>query len=255
MTTPVIVIGMHRSGTSLVARALHSSGVNMGLRQSPNAESLAFRRLNEQLLAATGGSWFEVDPARAAVQLGASRRGLVDRAAAALERTRRRHGVAEPWGFKDPRTTLLIPVWAEVFAEARWIYLLRNGIDVALSLNRRAQQQAASPRKRFFGRYFFSADLLSPQACLQLWADYVDAYQKDVTAIAPDQLLEVRYEDLLTDAEGELRRILRHAGASEAIIPELAAAIAPPDHPAIDAGLLQQLGSHPKLAELGYEIK
>jgi hypothetical protein len=69
---PVIVIGMHRSGTSLVAGMLAQLGVYMGPIQLPAAEAgerneglftsgyaeaEELHVLNERLLARAGGSW------------------------------------------------------------------------------------------------------------------------------------------------------------------------------------------------------
>ena len=50
---PVILVGMHRSGTSLLCRLLDGLGVHMGADQGRmNAESLHFRALNERALRA-----------------------------------------------------------------------------------------------------------------------------------------------------------------------------------------------------------
>src|SRR6185312_10633330 len=72
---PLVVIGMHRSGTSLAAAMLSDMGVYMGpasgepdgipgeqFLRDGYAEAVAFRDLNEQLLAAAGASWSCPEP-------------------------------------------------------------------------------------------------------------------------------------------------------------------------------------------------
>ena len=57
INTPIIVIGMHRSGTTLVAEALNKSGIFMGVFREHNGEALHFLSLNQQILAAAGADW------------------------------------------------------------------------------------------------------------------------------------------------------------------------------------------------------
>jgi len=39
------------------------------------------------------------------------------------------------WGWKDPRNTLLLPLWLDIFPDAKVIHIYRNGIDVANSVS------------------------------------------------------------------------------------------------------------------------
>ena len=65
----VVVLGMHRSGTSTVARALQSVGVSLGDRLMPAApgnndkgffEDLDIVNFNERLLSAVGHAWHSI---------------------------------------------------------------------------------------------------------------------------------------------------------------------------------------------------
>jgi hypothetical protein len=42
-----------------------------------------------------------------------------------------------PWGWKEPRTTLLLPFWQELVPDLRYVICIRNPIEVAHSLARR----------------------------------------------------------------------------------------------------------------------
>ena len=41
------------------------------------------------------------------------------------------------WGWKDPRTSLLLPLWGKIFPNAQVVHIYRNGHYVALSLLKR----------------------------------------------------------------------------------------------------------------------
>ena len=67
----VVVLGMHRSGTSAVARALQVVGVSLGSRLMPAMpgnnpkgfwEDVDFHAFNERLLVALGADWRRVRP-------------------------------------------------------------------------------------------------------------------------------------------------------------------------------------------------
>src|SRR5690606_5568565 len=61
-TSPVILIGMHRSGTTLLAEALSRLGVFMGPESSSHSEALFFHELNVRMMHTSGGSWEYPEP-------------------------------------------------------------------------------------------------------------------------------------------------------------------------------------------------
>ena len=52
------------------------------------------------------------------------------------------------WGWKDPRTTITFPIWLQVFPKAKILHILRNGVDVAISIYRRSLVQQMKFRNR-----------------------------------------------------------------------------------------------------------
>jgi hypothetical protein len=144
--TAVVVLGMHRSGTSSVAGALVRRGGTAPRHLMPAApdnprgfwESTVLTALNDDILAAGGSEWadwrrFEldrIDPAQAAA--------LRERAKAAL--------IAEFGGasvpiVKDPRMCRLMGFWQPVFDELGWstrvVLPVRSPLEVAWSLRQR----------------------------------------------------------------------------------------------------------------------
>ena len=139
----LLVVGMHRSGTSALTGALASLGFNpphAGDRMDwpeSNAEhweSLALSVFDDRLLDQLGGSWDappEV-PATGGSPLDAtSVAEATDVAAAAFPRAG-----ANVW--KDPRVCLLLPFWREILPPPLAAVLLwRSPLAVAHSLERR----------------------------------------------------------------------------------------------------------------------
>ena len=122
----VLVLGMHRSGTSALARGLQMLGVYLGndfLSPKPDNptgywEDRNIFELNERLLAVFGLKWEDValiDDARwDEPEVEALR-------AEAVEYLRSQFVSHPLWGFKDPRTIRLLPFWHSVLRRSKWM--------------------------------------------------------------------------------------------------------------------------------------
>lgn len=148
MTRRVIaVVGMHRSGTSAMTRALGTLGVTLGddfLPLMPEVnekgfwEDRALNALNIDVLSAVGTDWFSNRRTRLELLAAPRLEALSDQAATLLER---RLGAAACFAFKDPRTTVLLPFWKGVFAklaiEPAYLISLRHPASVVDSIEKR----------------------------------------------------------------------------------------------------------------------
>jgi hypothetical protein len=142
----VVVLGMHRGGTSAVAGCLHRLGVDFGPRLMPasadNArgyyEHLDIVQLHDRLLLHAGSSWDDAS-VRAPGWLGDEQTGRFREELAAL--LARDFKNAPLWGIKDPRLCRLLPwwapVWEEMGCEPLFVIALRDPRQVAASLGRR----------------------------------------------------------------------------------------------------------------------
>ena len=144
--TALLVLGMHRGGTSSMAGAMVRLGVTPPLNliggddANPKGywESLIINILNEDILAAGGSSWDDWRPFDP---------GRIDPALAFTLKTRARSALIREFGeaslavIKDPRICRLIPFWSSALQDSGWspraILPLRSPLEVALSLNRR----------------------------------------------------------------------------------------------------------------------
>jgi hypothetical protein len=117
---------------------------------------------------------------------------------------------AVSWGWKDPRTTLVFPIWLHLFPDARWVHVLRNGIDVAISLHRRSLVQKRKLRNRLIA-LDYSPSTLDFRYSFRLWEIYVSFVLEHQHLLPSQRLLVVRYEDLLADPRTLLQSIASFA--------------------------------------------
>ncbi|MFZ5657635.1 MAG: glycosyltransferase [Pseudomonadota bacterium] len=139
----ILVLGMHRSGTSALTRVLNLLGVELGSRlmRAAGDNPLGFWEheevvgIHDRLLASLGRAW---DDPRELPAGWLSGRAARDARAALARLVDRDFSGAALWAVKDPRLCRLAPLWFELLAEkgiaARALLVIRNGAEVARSL-------------------------------------------------------------------------------------------------------------------------
>ena len=193
---PICIAGMHRSGTSMVARLLHNCGLYLGEENelapakpdNPDGfwENLKFVDLNEEILELLGAGWDMPPPAFPADWQGHEDfQKLRVKAELVLARFRGH----DPWGWKDPRNSVTLPFWRSVLPNLKVIICVRHPLEVALSLRRR--------------------NFLSYELSLTLWALYNRRALEDVP---PQQRLVVHYDAFFRRPQAEVNRIIEFAG-------------------------------------------
>lgn len=239
MVNPVIIIGMHRSGTSMVSRALDDLGLFTGRRKQRDNESLFFLDLNNWLMLQCGGSWDHPQPTRELLQHGQARSLAADYIRFLMRtprltgflgwrnylRYRKIGNLDFPWGWKDPRNTYTLPLWLDIFPDARIIHIYRHGVDVANSLYIREQARFSGrshpvrhPYKRLLyvvrpkkGGFADSLRCAALEGGFSLWEEYVGVARSHVRKLG-DRALELKYEDFLADPHAALLRLTTFCG-------------------------------------------
>lgn len=143
----IVVLGMHRSGTSAITRGLEVLGVELGDNlMSPMAnnnskgffEDLDVVDLNISLLNHLGLDWHYVSPVTDSQVDDLIASGYLLKA---TDLMRRKIAFKRPYGIKDPRLAKLIPFWKKVFKHCEldvgYVIVVRNPISVTKSLNKR----------------------------------------------------------------------------------------------------------------------
>lgn len=143
----LVVLGMHRSGTSALSGCLSQLGVNLGSDLLPAIrgendrgfwEQRAIVAAHEMLLSELGSSW---DDVRALPPNWWERPAAVKAHVSLFETLLRDVIRSGYWGVKDPRMCRLLPLWQKLFArsgvEPCFVIVLRHPWEVFASLDKR----------------------------------------------------------------------------------------------------------------------
>ncbi len=179
----------------MVANLLHLCGVSLGPDEklvgatdsnlTGHFEHTGFHEINEALLKHFGGSWhnppylkpgWQRDPAL--VPIAYKAQALVDSFADYA-----------CWGWKEPRTTVLLPFWQRFIPNLRFIICLRNPLDVARSVAKR--------------------DGLSIATGVYLWNLYTRRAIRDTHGYPR---IFIFYEDYFRQPSVELNRVIEFCG-------------------------------------------
>lgn len=188
----ICIIGMHRSGTSMIASLLQLCGLTLGpveMLMGPSMSNLmghfehsGFLEINEALLRHLGGSWDNPPEPKPGWEENAALNAIV-RDAQALVKNFADH---PHWGWKEPRTTILVPFWKKIIPDLRFVICIRNPLEVARSVAKR--------------------NGLSVGGSAFLWNMYTQAAIRD-TADCPRVLSF--YEDFFRSPREELYRVAK----------------------------------------------
>jgi len=121
----VLILGMHRSGTSSLAGCLQDRGLHLGevseknpFNSKGNRENPWVMRLNNSVLLKSGGKWNNPpDKISWTEDLALERDDLV---------AFFKHSGARHWEFKDPRTLLTLPFWEEGISRIAFVGTFRH---------------------------------------------------------------------------------------------------------------------------------
>lgn len=189
----IVVLGMHRSGTSAVTRGLEALGVNLGDNFVPDnwdnelgfwedADIVAF---NEDLQKKLGYLWYGSTVVN---EISWDDTILIEAQEQAKNLLEKKINQNSIYAFKDPRTAVLIEFWLKIFQELgltpNFIIALRNPLEVADSL--------------------FKRNGLSIDKSLFLW---IASMIQSITYTKNKSCLIVGYDEMLRTPLDQLRRI------------------------------------------------
>lgn len=235
---PIIFIGMHRSGTSMLGRLLENLGLFAGTRKDKNNEAVFFRQLNDWLMTQCGARW---DMPGATQYLWENEELLtwIDDYLRYLLNSPRAiqflgfwrylttGGITRfnmPWGWKDPRNTFTLPMWLRIFPDAKVVYIERHGVDVAQSLRIRSRKGFDYTTRKYRkyrpivsfrpkrGGFVESPRYATLEGGFSLWQEYVDQATEEIQQLPNHRVLKLRYEQVLKDPVTYLRASAEFCG-------------------------------------------
>lgn len=195
MNKCLMIIGMHRSGTSLVSSVLQKAGLFIGddllgpKEDNPkgfyeNSDFFNFHLSALYFLSLNMGGW--------SLQAVDNLNDELDQEAHEIVKKNSR----KQWGWKDPRTTLFLRYWEKIIPEAKYLFIYRNPWDVADSLFRRGTDEVINE---------------NPVFALKSWDFYnreiIEMYKKH----KEDSLL-IHIDDIIKDIPSFIQRINQELG-------------------------------------------
>jgi hypothetical protein len=225
----VVVLGMHRSGTSLCSHVLSALGIDMtddvsaprsGLLQADNPkghwERWEIVEFHDRILRSFNRVYESVAhdfclPAAwwADQRVASVRREIVAYLQGRME--------GAPFGFKDPRTVRLMPIWHQIFAELKLapkiVYCLRDPVQVGRSVHARdgLSPELAQYRWLVYNIEFFRHTKMY-EFCTVEYEAWFEEPVKNVARLRSFLDLSSYHDDLDIEflASGIVDRALRH---------------------------------------------
>ncbi len=184
--TPIFVLGMPRSGTSLVEQILASHSLLYGVGEAETLQYIAVKAIPQLL-----GLPFP----QAVVNMGKEQcRGLAE---IALQHLRRLCATGSPHIVdKTPYNVFLIGLLHLLFPEAPVIHCVRNPMDTCWSMF----------RQHFVGHNPYCYDQVALGRYYRRYRRLMDHWQQ----VLPGRVYDLRYEELVEQPETTMRALLAH---------------------------------------------
>ncbi len=206
--TAVVVVGMHRSGTSAMARVLGLAGADMPehVIKAASDNPLGFWEprdvvaLNDEILRTVGSDWDDIFGARVDGLTRPLWADFLPRARSVLALNYAGKALAV---MKDPRVSLLTPLWRQALAEegfeSVFVIMVRDPIEVAQSIAAR--------------------DEATVQASVLAWLSHMIAVERDTRDA---KRVFVRYSDLVDNWRPVLDRVGSALSVALPVTPKVA---------------------------------
>ncbi|MFN8282889.1 MAG: sulfotransferase [Chitinophagales bacterium] len=215
---PVIILGMHRSGTTMITKMLENLGLFVGAEKEINHEAIFFWEINNWI--------FDLHTSTAEKPYNMRFRNpscdkvVLESLDYFLQSSRRKKYLGNfttkyknikdvdfPFGWKDPKNTFTIDFWKHIFPNPKIIHIYRNPIDSVSSYIERdliKYNQFDWTWKKKLKRDFLISNnfhrnfrLTTIQEGFDLWQEYVEK-AASLKHEFPDYL-EIKYEDFLAN--------------------------------------------------------
>jgi len=180
-----VVLGMHKSGTTLVAEVLHHSGINMG---DDIDDDLSYDRGNKYEREST--LWLDMDI------LGVQDDSVLHLQTPETLQMTPEHEIQMQriirdcnqkythWGFKDPRASLVYPLWAAELPKHKIIAVFRSPAEIW-------------PRFRYNGLRYVHTNPLRAWEFISRWCEHNKNILTYLQNTAMDYLV-LNYRELVT---------------------------------------------------------
>ena len=237
---PLIISGIHRSGTSLLSKILENQDIFIGRYKDINNESIFFQNINNQIMYEYNSSWDNpksIFKSKSSINLDV----LISKikfilnnplnnyqyfGASNFFRKNNFKSLMYNWGWKDPRNIFTLPLWLKIFPKAKVVIMIRHPYDVSNSLiyrNEKNKRKLFLNLFRFIPTAFLSLLPMNNKSnkisnSLVSFHDGIKLYEKYYFEIEslklkyPDKLYILKYEDLVLDPVKTINCICKYLG-------------------------------------------
>ncbi len=179
-TPTYLILGMHRSGTSLLANWLVQCGFDLNSSKTfqkynikGNYEDWSIMKFHNEILARNKMNWMNFNQKKMEIT-----NSDIDLAFKMVQNKQK--SLSDPWGWKEPRTCLFVnKIWHKILPNIKGIIIFRHFDQVVDSLMRREYKQRTTlDRSNFIDKIYFKSflfpyckDLLGNK-WLNVWIKY-----------------------------------------------------------------------------------
>lgn len=223
---PIIILGMHRSGTTMITKMLENLGLFVGAEKEINHEALFFWEINNwifDLHTATAEKPYNMrykNPACEKVILesldyfvqSGKRKQYLGKFTSQYKNIK---ALDFPFGWKDPKNTYTIDFWKYIFPNPKIIHIYRNPIDAVssyierdLALKNKFEWNWKKKLKRDFlisKNFHQNFRLTNIQEGYNLWEEYVSKAR--LLKQEFPNYMEIKYEDFLANPQPHLLQL------------------------------------------------
>ncbi len=194
LADPVLVLGMHNSGTSMLTEILHKSGIFFGANMKHHESHFFTVFINDKLIMDGGDNWTQLPLMSIEEVLSFEDTiGPVIKNHWLIDYLQWGYDGVSAWGIKDPRLCVLLPLYIKLFPGAKIVHIRRNPEDVAASLS---------------GKYKAGVGVLND---FTHWKTLTEAYTERVLEYS-DQCsgyIELSYEEYCRDPKPQTRKLFQ----------------------------------------------
>ena len=199
MAGPIVIGGNGHSGTRIFAEILAVAKVRMGIGGLTRA-SMSYDLNIRGLLDRWVGPYLRKD---LTTEQNASMRRQFRWRLRAYFPVR-----GAQWGFKNPRSMLLLPFYDELLAGMRFVHVIRDGRDVTLGNVLAGNADYISAYVRADERF-----TTTEESMITFWGRSNSAAEDYGRSAMGDRYLRIRFEDLCSAPAEMVPRLLEFAGA------------------------------------------
>jgi hypothetical protein len=220
----LVILGMHRSGTSLTAQWLHACGLNLGDRLMGGGvgnvrghfEDLDFHDLHEDVFKTNGvpyGGLKPVPPLSLSPSQFEEMTALVEL----------KNSLNPQWGWKDPRTCLFLEHYLAILqspTQPSFLVVFRGAAEVVDSMARRRKKEMRnrpapankpsdeeSPARK---KLESIVERAFARDSLDCWVQYNEKILEALDQLQPDRYLVTNYSDLMKNSESIFAWLIRN---------------------------------------------